>query len=680
MPSRVTTLLQWVARVRSQGGLAPRLAYLVATLASLAALAARVALDDLFRGYPGLLVFLLPIMASAYLGGLRGGLLATVLALLASQFLLMLPLRASVFDAGSYRWVQLSVAIAGIVISALNEAVLRSTVRSRETARRLEQETARLVAAQSVAKVGSWATDLANGDVSWSEETHRIFETCPGAFAPTHAGFLERVYPEDLAAVNDAFTRSLLSEEPFAIEHRVLLPGGRVKTVEERWKTSFGPDGIPARVLGTCQDITERKQAQDALAREHGLLREAEGRYRSLFENSNDGIFQNTPAGHMITANQALATMLGFDTAEELVRARTDIGAQSYVDPELRHEFMRLMAEHGRVRGFEYQVRRKDGTPIWVSESVHVVRDAQGRALLYEGSVQDITERRCAAEEIVRINQALVEASRRAGMAEVATEVLHNVGNVLNSINVSASLLVDNVKVSRAARMAAVVKLLRDHDHDLGHYLTADPAGQHIPELLEDLSREWIAQQQLVATELEDLRANVDLVKRIVASQQGHARAGAAPGLEPVAIDQLLEEALRAQQGALLDLSIVREFESLTPIPVARHKVVQILASLLRNARQACSGLDEADRCIRLGFACREGRALISVADNGAGIAPDRLVPIFAPRFGARGGFGLHASALAAQALGGRLTVASAGPGRGATFTLELPMPALAAA
>jgi PAS domain S-box-containing protein len=134
--------------------------------------------------------------------------------------------------------------------------------------------------------------------------------------------------------------------------------------------------------------------------RTEGALKEAEKKYRGIFENAVDGIFQNTPAGHFISANPAMARMLGFDSPEELIRARNDIEHQGYADPAQRDKFKETLEANGVITGFEYEVYRKDGVKIWVAENARVVRDADGRALYYEGSVQDITERKRAADEL----------------------------------------------------------------------------------------------------------------------------------------------------------------------------------------------------------------------------------------------------------------------------------------
>lgn len=143
------------------------------------------------------------------------------------------------------------------------------------------------------------------------------------------------------------------------------------------------------------RDITERRAAE-------AQLREAERKYHSIFDNALQGIFQNTPEGAVISANPALARMLGFATPEELIRERSDLATQSYADPAQRVEFQRLLERAGVVNGFEYEIRRKDGSKIWVSEDARIVRDDQGSALYYEGSVQDITVRKQSEEALRR--------------------------------------------------------------------------------------------------------------------------------------------------------------------------------------------------------------------------------------------------------------------------------------
>ena len=305
-------------------------------------------------------------------------------------------------------------------------------------------------------------------------------------------------------------------------------------------------------------------------------------------------------------------------------------------------------------------------------------KDLKGSMLASLNMMEDAVRQRENAErayaELERNQKELMEASRQRGMAEVATNVLHNVGNVLNSVNVSASLVVESVKGSRAAGMAKVAALLREHEADLASYITSDPKGRHIPALLEQLAQDWLAQQEVMVKELESLRGNIDHIKEIVAMQQGHARVSSAT--EMVSVSDLVEDSLRMNASGLVKdhVRIVREFEPVPAISVEKHKVLQILINLVRNAKHACDGMEDASKRMTLRIAQVGGRIRVSVSDNGAGIAPENLTRIFSHGFTTRKdghGFGLHSGALAARELGGSLSAHSEGPGKGATFTLE---------
>ncbi|MFS8084367.1 MAG: PAS domain S-box protein, partial [Acidobacteriota bacterium] len=152
---------------------------------------------------------------------------------------------------------------------------------------------------------------------------------------------------------------------------------------------------VPAGLAVFATDITERKRAEEA-------LRKAEQKYREIFENAGEGIFQSTPDGRFITANPALARMHGFDSPEEFIRSRTDISREIYADPERRKEFKRLLEECGVVRDFEHQVFRKDRSKISISVNARAVRDQHGEVLYYEGTAQDITERKRAEEALAQ--------------------------------------------------------------------------------------------------------------------------------------------------------------------------------------------------------------------------------------------------------------------------------------
>ena len=232
-------------------------------------------------------------------------------------------------------------------------------------------------------------------------------------------------------------------------------------------------------------------------------------------------------------------------------------------------------------------------------------------------------------QEVERIHQELLETSRLAGMAEIATNVLHNVGNVLNSVNVSATLVMDSVRKSRVANLAKVTALLQEHEHDLGAFITADPKGRQVPSYLASLSEHLLDDKALTLKELESLRKNVEHIKEIVAMQQNYAKVSGVK--EIVNIPDLVEDSLRMNLGAFErhGVKVVRDFQDVPPLNVEKHKILQILINLLRNAKYACDQSGRADKRLTVRVANGDGRLKISVADNGVGIPPENLARIF---------------------------------------------------
>jgi signal transduction histidine kinase len=293
-------------------------------------------------------------------------------------------------------------------------------------------------------------------------------------------------------------------------------------------------------------------------------------------------------------------------------------------------------------------------------------------------TARDQLERRVEdrTRELEETHRQLLDASRRGGMAEIATNVLHNVGNVLNSVNVSAGLIVESVKKSRAAGLARVVLLLREHAHDLGTFITSDSKGKHVPAYLAQLSDYLAADQEAIVQELDSLRRNIEHIKEIVAMQQSYAKVGGVK--EMVNAIGLVEDSLRMNSGSLNrhQVEVVREFAEVPLMNIEKHKILQILVNLIRNAKYACDDSERTDKRMTVRVASGDGRIRISVIDNGVGIPAENLDRIFNHGFTTRKeghGFGLHSGALAAREMGGSLTVHSDGPGQGAAFTLDLP-------
>jgi signal transduction histidine kinase len=280
-------------------------------------------------------------------------------------------------------------------------------------------------------------------------------------------------------------------------------------------------------------------------------------------------------------------------------------------------------------------------------------------------------------DELKQAQSVLLETSRLAGIAEMATGVLHNLGNALNSVNTTVNLTPDRLQKSKVVALGKVVQLLEEQHGRLAEFFSADQRGQQLPGYLAQLSGHLLAERTDLLRELEGLQQNVDHIKEIVAAQQSYVRVSGIT--ETVPASELVEYGLRLSETALdrHRVTVVREFTPAPAVQVERQKVLQILVNLIRNAKEAINEGGRPDKRLVVGVrVSAEGRVQITVTDNGVGIAPENLARVFA--FGyttkkAGHGFGLHSSALAAKEMGGSLVARSEGAGQGATFILELP-------
>jgi PAS domain S-box-containing protein len=334
------------------------------------------------------------------------------------------------------------------------------------------------------------------------------------------------------------------------------------------------------------------------------------------------------------------------------------------------------MREHSQLRS-QYRILRPDGSVCHIASLAAVAMESSDANPRLVGIDLDITERVEADERERNLQQQLRDSSRQAGMAEVATNVLHNIGNVLNSVNISATLVSDRVKNSKAAGLGKVSELLQQHAANLGEFISTDERGKHLPVYLSELSEQLVLDQRGTVQELDSLCKNVDHIKEIVVMQQSYSKLVGVP--EMLAVASLVDDALRMNAGAFTrhGVRFKCEFEDVPEIFVEKHKVLQILINLLRNAKYACEASARTDRQVVIRITNQAGGVRIAVTDNGIGIQPEHMTRIFSHGFTTKKdghGFGLHSGALAARDLGGALRVDSAGLGHGAMFMLDLPL------
>jgi len=475
-------------------------------------------------------------------------------------------------------------------------------------------------------------------------------------------------YRGDDRQVIESGCSKLLIEEPQT------TPAGNTITLLSSKIPLRGSKGEISGVLGTYMDITERKRAEEE-------LRASEKKYQDLFVSSRDALMTLEPPSWRFTSgNLAAVKMYGAKSEEEFISyGPWHLSPERQPDGRVSAEKAREMIEKAMREGssfFEWTHRRIGGEEF--PATVLITRIQSGEKVFLQATVRDITEFKRAQVELEDIHKQVLESSRLAGMAEIATNVLHNVGNALNSVNISTDLIVDAVKKSKASSLARIVALLEEHARDLGEFITQDPNGRHVPAHLARLSEHLMAEQANIAGELDSLRRNVEHIKDIVAMQQNYATIGGVK--EMTDLVSLVEDSLRLNEDALRrhGVEVVRQLEKVPPMNFDKHKILQILVNLVRNAKYACDESGRADGRVTVRVANGDGRVRISVMDNGIGIPPENLTRIFNYGFTTRmggHGFGLHGSALAAKEMGGTLTAQSGGPGQGAAFTLELPCP-----
>ena len=431
-------------------------------------------------------------------------------------------------------------------------------------------------------------------------------------------------------------------------------------------------EGAPAYFAGVLADISERKRGE-------ARLQSQAAKFRGVFENAVEGIYQSTLAGGYVQVNQALATMYGYRNPEALLKQVSDIQQQIYLDAAMRERFKQLIETANEVRGLEYQVRRRDGRIIWISESARIVRDANGKPSYYEGFVIEITRRKQAEAALQESQQRLMETSRQLAFVEVTNGVVHNVGNALNSVNVSASLLAGKLGRSQGGNLVKAAAMLRRHEANLPQFLKDDPRGSQLIPYLETLAQHLVTEQAALQEELKSLRKSVEHASQILARQQAHAKTSGRR--ESVTAVELVEDALlmNAHLLARHHVEVVREYApNLPTIQVQKHLVLQILVNLIRNAGQACAATGSPAKrlTLRLDISPADRRVKIAVQDSGVGIAPENLSRLFTHGFTTRKdghGFGLNSAERMAREMGGSLAAHSAGVGQGACFILEFP-------
>ncbi|WNG30402.1 AAA family ATPase [Cystobacter fuscus] len=311
-------------------------------------------------------------------------------------------------------------------------------------------------------------------------------------------------------------------------------------------------------------------------------------------------------------------------------------------------------------------------------ENARLYEDVQRARMELRRANEELEQRvRERTRELEQAQARLVDTAREVGMAEVASNVLHNVGNVLTSAVVNLETMRQSVGASRVGRLKRATSLLLEHQPDLADFLAEGARGSHLPGYLAALADELVREQTHFMEDMDAMGRHIEHIRAIVQVQQTYARTTLMT--EECDLAQLIDDALRIQLPVLQrhGVSVRRELSPVPRVMVDKHKVLQILINLLSNATHALDSKPEGTRHLWVRLRAEGPVARIQVVDDGVGFAAEVKGRLFSHGFTTRKGghgFGLHSSALAAQLLDGRLTLESEGPGKGAVSTLELPL------
>ena len=442
--------------------------------------------------------------------------------------------------------------------------------------------------------------------------------------------------------------------------------------------------GIFGRQGGQRYEAIEQVCTLFAAAFSAETRREAmERQMTALFEHSPNALLIVDQKGEIVRANRQVSELFGW-AAEELegrpmgvlipaaYRAEHAVQHGEYFHaPTLRRMGIR---PPGETRGL-----RKDGSEVVIDVAVSPI-PLPGETLV-AAAVMDLTERVQQDRQREQLQGQLIEASRLAGMADLATGVLHNIGNVLNSVNVSASLIVRELESGPLESLKRLAALLDEHRANLELFFRDDACAARIPTFLAHVCSAFEAQQTHIRREFQGIRENIEHIKGVVSAQQSMAKV-AGVSME-IALPEFLQQACQLARSAWGGGEGPVETvvpEGIVPLMSDKVKILQILVNLLKNARDSVLQQQPAEPKIIFSVAEEPGWVIFTVADNGVGIEPSRLTQIF--QFGrstkpSGHGFGLHHSANAATELAGSLQVESGGVGKGATFRLRVPRPDL---
>ncbi|MEM7673693.1 MAG: ATP-binding protein [Verrucomicrobiota bacterium] len=397
----------------------------------------------------------------------------------------------------------------------------------------------------------------------------------------------------------------------------------------------------------------------------------------NLLRNSKDAIFFKDLDSRFVKISNYLATRLGIEDPQELI-GKTDFDIFDHAHAkDARDDELEIIATGESKEGKLEREILNDGQTRWVLTSKMALRSDAGEIIGTFGISRDITAQKEAEFALEESNTKLIEASRRAGMAEIAINVLHNIGNVLNSVNISTASSLQMAESLKPPQLSKVAVLLESNAENC-RFLSEDERGKKVPPYLRKLGEQMTQTQEQIVEELRALSRHVEHIKGILKTQQNYVKT--TEFLEQFRLEEIVTDAIQINRDALIRhrIKVSTDLKENPILNTDKHRLLQILINLIRNAKSACDAGSPDEKSVQISSRlCGLNKIDIIVEDNGIGIQTEHLEAIFQHGFTTRddgNGFGLHSCAILATELGGEIIVNSDGHKRGANFTIRIPV------
>jgi len=526
----------------------------------------------------------------------------------------------------------------------------------------------RLSLATLAAGLKCWEFDFVQNKVVWLEQGLESPPTTPEAIAAAGKVMFDQIMAEDDDTAQVRTIQAVARRQPILSSRaRRRDADGTLYHVQMYQRLFYGEHGEPVRSLGAMLDITESYQRQVE-------LEELSIRFSIATRAANAGVWEYRVGCEQLWWSETMFGIYGY-TPLSFQPTLAAVLAMIHPDdlPVAHAAWDQALGRTGQLQ-VQFRIIRLDGSIAHVDSVAAVVTDPDTLERRLVGIMLDISQRVEAEQRERVLQRQLRETSHQAGMAEVATGVLHNVGNALNSLGIAHATAQARVKDYQIDRVARVAAMLRANRANLADFVTNDDRGKQIPDYLSALGARLLSDAQAVQSEFDAISGHIHYLRHIVQAQQSYATIGSVQDL--IDVSDLLDTALTLKSHELKGAEVRRDIGELPPVRADRYKLLQIIVNFIANACDAMAASRPRPARLTIHVHAVLDQLEVTIEDSGVGIAPELLSRVWEYGFTTKKnghGFGLHSAAVAAQQLGGSVRAQSNGVGHGARFSVSIP-------